>query len=176
MFSGTAGKDSDLRQVVYEYSTPLSVALQFGNLWSPLLVPDAKELLPLLDNCERLGDISIVGASATVDEAYKWKEAVIDDGRNLFNGCPDHYRPFIVSGNIRPYFHTWGKRPVQYIKHRYHNPVLDITHPAVTARRKKSGAARKADHFWDVETPSMCIRSSWYGGWHFNHIGNGHKS
>ena len=132
----TTGEGADLSQVAYEYSASLSVALQFGNLWSPLLAQDAQELLPLLKNCERLGDIAVVSASATVDEAYKWKAAVIDEGRDLFRSFPHQYRPFIVSGNIRPYFHTWGKRPVQYIKHQYHSPVLDIANQVVKHKRR----------------------------------------
>ena len=35
----TMGKPAAFLQVSFDYSAPMSVALQFGNLWSPLLVP-----------------------------------------------------------------------------------------------------------------------------------------
>ena len=133
----TAGRGLDLHQVEFDYSASLSVALQFGNLWSPLLAQDVQELLPFLEDCQRLGDVASVSASATVDEAYKWKEAILDRGSELYASCPNRFRPFIVSGNIRPYFHSWGKRPVQYIKRRYDSPVLDMTHEAVSSKRRK---------------------------------------
>ena len=133
----TIGKPAAFLQVSFDYSAPLSVALQFGNLWSPLLAPDALDLVPLLENCDRLGDIAAVSASATVGEAYEWKEAVVDQGSGLYLNNPEQYRPFIVSGNVRPYFHTWGQRPVQYIKRQYHSPVLEISHPAISDRRRR---------------------------------------
>ena len=139
----TTGATTDLHQVVLRYSAPLAVARRLGNLWSPLLVSGAKDLLPILESCDRLGDLAAVSASATVDEAYKWKEAVLDNGASLHSGDPDRYRPFIVSGNIRRFAHTWGKKPTQYIKRKYYSPVIDTSHSKVKNQRVNQIRAQK---------------------------------
>ena len=139
----STGESMDLQQVTFEYSAPTVLTTRFGNLWSPLLAKDALGLLPLLENCDRLGDIATISASATVGEAYKWKEAIIDQGNSLRLSDPDRYRPFIVSGNIRPYFHTWQQSPVRYIKNRYDNPVVDISNRNISERRKRQIKSEK---------------------------------
>ena len=98
--------------------------------------------------------------AATVSEAYDWKNAVIDDGKRLYESNPERYRPFVVSGNIRPFHHTWLTHAVRYIKHGYHTPVLDIQHAAVSHRRRLqirspkaivSGMSKRPTCVWDSE-------------------------
>ena len=131
----TKGATKDEQEVVFRYSAPIAVARRLGNLWSPLLASDAQDLLPIMESCDRLGDVAIVSASATVDEAYKWKEAILDNGVQLHSRNPDRYRPFIVSGNIRRFAHTWSKRPTQYIKRKYNSPVIDTSHSTIKEQR-----------------------------------------
>ena len=139
----TTGTDHDMQQVVPMHSASLAVARHIRNLWSPLLDPDAPTLLPMFAFCERLGDIAVVSASATVAEAYKWKDAIQDSGDSLHSIDPERYRPFIVSGNISQYSHSWGKRPTQYIKKHYNSPVIDTKHSAVNERRLSQIRAQK---------------------------------
>ena len=113
------------------------IASQFGNLWSPYLAHNAEELLPLIENCERLGDFAAVNGAATVSEAYDWKASLTDEGEGLLSSDPDRYRPFVVSGNLRSYFHTWESRPVQYIKQKYNKPVLDTSHQSISNTRRE---------------------------------------
>ena len=142
IFKGTDNTTAT-QQLRFAYSATSTVARHFDNLWSPLLAPDAQELLPLLADCDRLGNIAVVSASATVSEAYRWQEAIIDEGEWLQWRDADRYRKFIVSGNIRPYSHTWGKSPVRYIKHQYHRPIVDISNEAISERRRNQIRAEK---------------------------------
>ncbi len=135
IYRGKGGNDHT-QEIAFDYSTSSSMASQFGDLWSPFLAPDARELLPIIEHCDLLGDVAEVSASATVSEAYEWQEAISNQGTSLHLLEPDRYRPFIVSGNIRRYFHTWNQSPVQYIKHRYEKPVLDIYHNTIRERRR----------------------------------------
>ena len=47
----------------------------------------------------------------------------------------ERYVPFIVSGNIRPFHHTWETANVRYLNEVYRRPVIDGKHPAVSPRR-----------------------------------------
>ncbi len=131
----TMGAKRDMQEVVLGYSAPIAISRRFGNLWSPLLASDAQALLPIMECCDRLGDVATVSASATVDEAYKWKEAILDNGEPLYSRDSDRYRPFIVSGNIRRFAHTWSRSPTQYIKRKYHSPVIDTSHSTIREQR-----------------------------------------
>ena len=132
-----ADRDIGSGHVEFVFSASPSIASQFGNLWSPYLAYDAEELLPLLEKCERLGDFATISGAATVSEAYEWKDSLIDEGQGLLLGDPDRYRPFVVSGNLRSYFHTWESRSVQYIKHKYNKPVLDTSHQSISKTRRE---------------------------------------
>ena len=123
--------------VEFAFSASPGIAAQFGNLWSPYLVYDAEELLPLLEKCERLGDLATISGAATVGEAYEWKDSLIDKGQGLLLSDPDRYRPFVVSGNLRSYYHTWESRSVQYIKQKYYKPVLDTSHQSISNTRRE---------------------------------------
>jgi len=107
-----------------------------------------------------LDDIADVSGAATVSEAYDWKEAVVDHGKHLLATDSTRYRKFIVSGNIRPFQHTWQDTTVRYIKHGYEHPVLDTSHKVVKAKRRAqiasakvivSGMAKRPTAVWDDE-------------------------
>ena len=56
-------------------------ARRAGHCWSVLVDPAAGQLAAALEAELTLADVAAISASATVDEAYKWKPAIIDDGR-----------------------------------------------------------------------------------------------
>ena len=51
--------------------------------------------------------------AATVNEAYLWKESVIDNGEELYKNNKERYRKFVVSGNIRKNSITWEDKKVR---------------------------------------------------------------
>jgi hypothetical protein len=137
---------------------PFVVTQLTGNLWSPLIEPETGKLLPALRSSLKLEELADVSGAAAVSEAYEWKKAVMDNGEELFKSNPNRYIPFIVSGNIRRHFHTWLSDTVQYIKHTYHKPVIDIKHKAVSDHRMAqilgtkivvSGMSKRPTCFYD---------------------------
>ena len=152
-------ESSESVDIVFSHEAPMSIADLAGHRWSALLEKDAQLLLPMLQAKKRLADVAEVCGAATVSEAYEWKDAVIDNGQRLRKANPKRYRPFIVSGNIRRFAHTWDTKTVRYIKATYSHPVLDIGHTALSARRKRqvaaskvvvSGMSKRPTCFWDV--------------------------
>ena len=146
-------------EVVSGHSATISIVSEYGNLWSPLLDREAVNLLRAIVDLRRLEEVAQVNGAATVSEAYALKDAVIDVGIQLTSQDPTRYRPFIVSGNIRPYHHTWHNKPVQYIKQRYTFPALDTLHPAVRDSRREqimssklvvSGMSKRPTCVWDT--------------------------
>jgi hypothetical protein len=113
----------------------MSIARRAHRSWSLLVDPNVDQLVAALDADLTLEDIATVSASATVDEAYRWQPAISDDGRKLWRADRDRYVPFVVSGNIRPFYHTWETEAVRYLKKAYQQPVIDSEHSAVSARR-----------------------------------------
>lgn len=145
--------------VMFDGRVPMSITEDVGNNWSPLLTEDTLHLLPALRSGKHLADVADVVGAAAVSEAYEWKDAVINDGDSLYVTDPTRYVPFVVSGNIRPFRHTWRERPVRYIKDTYHLPVIDLLHPNVSARRVNqmtsakvivSGMAKRPTCVWDT--------------------------
>ncbi len=116
---------------------PMSIARRGNHSWSLLVDPSVDQLAPALEAELVLEHIATVSASSTVDEAYKWKSAINDDGRVLRRAIGGRYVPFIVSGNIRPFSHTWETHGVKYLRKVYHQPVIDGQHDAISQRRYK---------------------------------------
>ena len=144
----------------FSHSAPLTMADADKNRWSVFMGADTHRLMPALQSAKKLADIADVYGAATVSGAYDWKNAVIDDGKRLYESNPERYRPFVVSGNIRPFHHTWLTDAVRYIKHGYQTPVLGIQHPAVSHRRRLqvrspkaivSGMSKRPTCVWDSE-------------------------
>ena len=131
----------------------MPLARPTGRSWSLFVDPDSRPACAALDADWTLADVAAVSASATVDEAYRWKPAISEErGLSPFvrstlravsaNGdCPlfrvnrERYVPFVVSGNIRPHHHTWETRSVRYLNRVYQRPVIDGRHPSVSPRR-----------------------------------------
>jgi len=134
-----AASDSPL---TWTHRSPASLAEQTG-LWSPLTSDEAHRLLPALESGLPLRDLADICAAATVDEAYRWKAAVIDQGRPLWQASPERYVRLIVSGNLRAEGPRWTDRPVRYLKRVYRQPVLDLEHRDVSARRREQIRAGK---------------------------------
>jgi hypothetical protein len=91
--------------------------------------------------------------AATVSEAYEISEFVHD---LVGESIPNEHAKFIVSGNVRPNSCTWKYAPVQYLRHRYSKPIVDLR--GVPAKRKIqalspkiiiSGMAKRPVAFFD---------------------------
>jgi type I restriction-modification system DNA methylase subunit len=124
-------------RLVFEHFTDTNIAKstkQFS--WSTLLHTNAARLSKVLSRQRRMQDIAEISGAATVSEAYEWKDAIINNGIDLMENDPNRFVPFIVSGNVRSHFHTWSNEKVQYLKDAYRNPVLDVYHSQISARRR----------------------------------------
>ena len=120
----------------FERKARLSDTLAFTDSWSPLLSVDAMQLFSVFKECPRFVDVAQINGAASVKEAYEWKDALIDQGHSLRRSNANRYRRFIVSGNIRRYYQTWSIKGVQYLKHRYIQPVLDTHHSSISNNRR----------------------------------------
>jgi len=156
-YQATGDSAEDLR-IEYLGNTELSIVKGKGGTWSPLLASDSSMLLLKQRGVlPTLADLASVHGACTVSEAYEWKEAIIDEGKNLaLDG--QRYVPFIVSGNIRAFRHTWDTHTVRYIKDTYRYPVLDKSHRAISPIRRRqiesakiivSGMAKRPTSVWD---------------------------
>ena len=137
---------------------PMSVAEELGNNWSPLLKPQTVSLLAAVRTPQTLEDLADVVPAAWVNEAYDLKDALIDEWPDARVIESDGFAQFIVSGNIRPYRHTWDSHPVRYMKAKFRRPVLDLDHPAVSDTRRSqvntpkiivSGMSKRPTCLWD---------------------------
>lgn len=153
-------ESQDRVAIRFSHNVPLSMADADKNRWSVFMSANTYRLMPAVRCAIRLADIADVYGAATVSEAYDWKHAIIDDGKLLHESNPERYRPFVVSGNIRPFHHTWLTNVVRYIKHGYHTPVLDLQHRVVSPRRRLqirspkaiiSGMSKRPTCVWDSE-------------------------
>ena len=91
--------------------------------WDKFFSKDAKEIsliLKLLNNKKLIEYVSIKGA-ATVGEAYKVKEVLIDN--TDLNIKKDEIK-FINTGTIDKYKILWGSYDTQYIKSKYKYPII----------------------------------------------------
>ncbi len=150
----------DETQIELVHQCKLAVLDYADNNWSVLVHPRTRIYSDVFRNCQLLGDYSAVTGAATVSEAYEWKEAVVDKGETLNKTIPSRYVPFVVSGNIRKFYNTWGVERVQYIKQSYTNPVLDLKHPVVSAKRIQqinspkiivSGMSKRPTSVWNAQ-------------------------
>ena len=138
----------------------MEVTVAMKGRWSPLVESSTSgSLLSAINRFPTIQLIADVSGAATVSEAYEWKDAVIDEGAALFKRSPARYARFIVSGNVRRFFHTWHDDKVQYIKQGYWQPVLDKRHEVITDRRVRqieapklivSGMSKRPTCVWDV--------------------------
>ena len=102
--------------------------------------------------------------AATVSEAYEISAHVRD--MTELTMPPGHSR-FIVSGNIRPFRCTWRDSPVQYLKHRYTRPVVNLLeipvkrkNQAQTPKTIVSGMAKRPVAFFDEEGDYLSGKST----------------
>lgn len=106
-------------------------------LWAYLLEDFAGVIESSLPNTVPLTHhVDVLGA-ATVAEAYEIAAAVHDGSGTV----PRNHAKFVVSGNIRPGSTTWETTPVQYLKKRYHRPVVDLAR--IPAKRRAQALAPK---------------------------------
>ena len=136
----------------------LSIVTGKGGTWSPLLASDSSMvLLKHRGTLPTLADLASVHGACTVSEAYEWKGAILDEGKKLALD-EQRYAPFIVSGNIRAFRHTWDTHTVRYLKDTYRHPVLDKNHRAISPIRRRqiesakiiiSGMAKRPTAVWD---------------------------
>jgi len=136
----------------------LSIVRSKGGTWSPLLaINSSAALLIRTGTFKTISDLASVYGACTVSEAYEWKKAIRDNGKELALTV-QRYAPFIVSGNIRPFRHTWETEKVRYIKDTYQHPVLDKNHRAISPIRRRqiespkvivSGMAKRPTSVWD---------------------------
>jgi len=142
----------------HTHAAPAHLLDCVGNRWGALLDRECEAIAGSLGRLPRLAELADVCGAATVTEAYAWQPAIVDRGRDLWERDPDRYAPFVVSGNIVGAGHTWASRAVRYLGRSYREPVLDLRHPAVSARRRRqiragkiilSGLARRPTCVWD---------------------------
>lgn len=91
--------------------------------WDKFFSKDSKEIsliLKLLNNKKLIEYVSIKGA-ATVGEAYKVKEVLID---NTDLNIKKEEIKFINTGTIDKYKILWGSYDTQYIKSKYKYPII----------------------------------------------------
>ena len=91
--------------------------------WDKFFSKDSKEIsliLKLLNNKKLIEYVSIKGA-ATVGEAYKVKEVLID---NTDLNIKKEEIKFINTGTIDKYKILWGNYDTQYIKSKYKYPII----------------------------------------------------
>lgn len=122
-------------------------------LWGYILTDYADLVAKALLKSEPLAlNLDVLGA-ATVSEAYEISSYIQD---LVEDSIPDDHVRFIVSGNIRPHRCTWNDAPVQYLKHRYSKPIVDLR-GIPTKRRSQaqspkvilSGMAKRPVAFFD---------------------------
>lgn len=84
--------------------------------------PDALQVIVKISQNKKLEKINnlILGA-ATVDDAYKLKEVVVEF--DYFE--KKTFKKLINSGTIDPYVSLWGNKKTQYIKSAYKAPIVD---------------------------------------------------
>jgi len=145
-------------EFLYGHAAQTHVLDCVGNRWGALLDPESDALARMLADMPPLVELAEVCGAATVAEAYAWQPAIVDNGGRLWRRDPQRFAPFVVSGNIGLGAHTWAERPVRYLGRTYHQPVLDLDSPAVSARRRRqilggkvilSGLARRPTCVWD---------------------------
>lgn len=122
--------------------------------WSWIVHPLAAAFERALGGAPALGQRARIRGSATVSEAYAWRQAVDDAGPGASGMWP-----FLTSGAIRPFRALWGEAPARYLGRRYERPVLRLEHPAVSPGRRElargeklllSGMALRPTAYWDV--------------------------
>ena len=152
-------KSLDSVSLIKVGDVPFSTAVRAQGRWSPLLGGNGgPDIGSIVARCQTLGEVAEVSGACTVSEAYEWKKAVIDNGGKLLAQRSKRYALFLVSGNVRRFYHTWRADTVQYIKHAYHLPVLDKEHSVVSSRRVRqveaskiivSGMSKRPTCVWD---------------------------
>ena len=124
-------------------------------LWGFVLTGESDLFVRLLANTMPLSSIATASGTATVSEAYEISPLIEEN--TLPDQCiPDGYVKFIVSGNIRAGYTTWGSDRVQYLKHSYVEPIIEVSrlpeNRAKQAIRPKiaiSGLASRPTAFFD---------------------------
>jgi type I restriction-modification system DNA methylase subunit len=139
-------------------NVPLSIVKGKGGTWSPLLaINSSATILLRTKTLKTIADLAIVKGACTVSEAYEWKKAIINNGKELALNIK-RYSPFLVSGNIKPFRHTWETQRVRYINDTYQHPVIDKNHRVISLTRRHqiesskviiSGMAKRPTCVWD---------------------------
>ena len=156
---GTTGSSLDDVRIEHRARASMDVTVPMKGRWSPLVeAASSGRLAAAIRHCPAFEALADVSGAATVSEAYEWKDAVINEGDSLLKRAPKRYARFIVSGNVRRYYHTWEDDKVQYIKYGYWHPVLDKQHDAVSDNRVRqieaakliiSGMSKRPTCVWD---------------------------
>lgn len=111
--------------------------------WDKFFSKDSKEIflvLKLLNNKKLIDYVSIKGA-ATVGEAYKVKEVLID---NINFNIKKEEIKFINTGTIDRYKILWGLYETQYIKSKYKYPtILEEKLKNISNERFKEARSKK---------------------------------
>jgi hypothetical protein len=106
--------------------------------WSPLFSDDAGLLARCLGRGLTLADVAQVREAATVAEAYRVAELIVEGGH-----AAGELR-LINTGTIEPYVQQWGRRPTRYLGRAYQRPVVPAdTLEAVLPRLGRRAAAPK---------------------------------
>jgi hypothetical protein len=97
------------------------------NVWGVLLTESVHLIDKILSNSETFGNHCEIAEAASVAEAYEYKRHnLVTDDIPVSKSTTGQYVPFVVSGNIRRYYCTWGTKRTQFLKTSYLKPYLKI--------------------------------------------------
>ena len=110
--------------------------------WSKFFASDAGmdvlnhlEQFPTLEKC-----VENVSGAATVGEAYKIKEIVVDAGSEK---CPSNSKKLVNTGTIDRYEFLWGKKNTRYLKGAYKFPIAKGSDLAAINKKRLSQSKSK---------------------------------
>lgn len=135
-----------------------------GLLWGHILTEYSDLLIELIPKTISLKSVVEVCGAATVSEAYQ----IADHVQSTEDGIVerDHSR-FVVSGNIRPFTTTWETSNVQYLKHSYTRPTVNLAKlppmrkmQALSPKVVISGMSRRPTAFCDEKGEYLSGKST----------------
>ena len=125
------------------------------HLWGFVITGESDLFVRLLENTVPLSSVAIASGTATVSEAYEIAPLIVEN-KSPNQDIPKGFVKFIVSGNIRGGYTTWGCDKVQYLKHSYAKPIVQVSRlpanrakQAIQTKIAISGLASRPTAFFD---------------------------
>ena len=125
------------------------------HLWGFVITGESDLFVRLLENTVPLSSVAMASGTATVSEAYEIAPLIVEN-KSPNQDIPKGFVKFIVSGNIRGGYTTWGCDKVQYLKHSYAKPIVQVSRlpanrakQAIQTKIAISGLASRPTAFFD---------------------------